>query len=430
MKKRKIFIWGLIVIMLFSEKVFAANFLDVDSSSIAGYYFSEELSLVFMDNGIAYNLNPEYMENGVPSERYTVSSDGNHYLIKIQDDFICLSKQNEKEKTDNGGVYYALYRDYEGSTNEMSYQEGKQVLFGDCIFDNDYEVIVREPLANFFSIQDNHLGTIESRGYKSPEDAAKAYLEAFMNNDIDQMLSTFAVETYVKNFDLEKYVDRVKWYTLNVGIIPTISEYSDKLNIETRRSDIITRIKHQYMVFTGAKVGTGDLIGAVPFNSQMTSSEFIQDIFTDNDEGFLSNIEFDGIFIAPQLLSEVYTTENNLKNLQKQAETFGADKIESVAAFLTIDAIPYLLCMDTVCYDNIWYVLNLCGNIGALIGSDSYKTGLIKLSNVEVENIYEKDVYEKYIAPKIEMQKDTAETEAATEKATEAEIETEEAVID
>lgn len=211
MKKRKIFIWGLIVIMLFSEKVFAANFLDVDSSSIAGYYFSEELSLVFMDNGIAYNLNPEYMENGVPSERYTVSSDGNHYLIKIQDDFICLSKQNEKEKTDNGGVYYALYRDYEGSTNEMSYQEGKQVLFGDCIFDNDYEVIVREPLANFFSIQDNHLGTIESRGYKSPEDAAKAYLEAFMNNDIDQMLSTFAVETYVKNFDLEKYVDRVKW---------------------------------------------------------------------------------------------------------------------------------------------------------------------------------------------------------------------------
>ncbi|RKJ47608.1 hypothetical protein D7Y05_16370 [bacterium 1XD42-54] len=86
--------------------------------------------------------------------------------------------------------------------------------------------------------------------------------------------------------------------------------------------------------------------------------------------------------------------------------------------------------MDTVCYDNIWYVLNLCGNIGALIGSDSYKTGLIKLSNVEVENIYEKDVYEKYIAPKIEMQKDTAETEAATEKATEAEIETEEAVID
>ena len=312
----------------------------------------------------------------------------------------------------------------------MSYQEGKQVLFGDCIFDNDYEVIVREPLANFFSIQDNHLGTIESRGYKSPEDAAKAYLEAFMNNDIDQMLSTFAVETYVKNFDLEKYVDRVKWYTLNVGIIPTISEYSDKLNIETRRSDIITRIKHQYMVFTGAKVGTGDLIGAVPFNSQMTSSEFIQDIFTDNDEGFLSNIEFDGIFIAPQLLSEVYTTENNLKNLQKQAETFGADKIESVAAFLTIDAIPYLLCMDTVCYDNIWYVLNLCGNIGALIGSDSYKTGLIKLSNVEVENIYEKDVYEKYIAPKIEMQKDTAETEAATEKATEAEIETEEAVID
>ena len=52
------------------------------------------------------------------------------------------------------------------------------------------------------------------------------------------------------------------------------------------------------------------------------------------------------------------------------------------------------------------------------------------MSNVEVEKIYEKDVYEKYIAPKLEMQKDTAETEAATEKATEAEIETEEAVID
>lgn len=121
MNKRKIFFCGLIGSMLFSEKVFAADFHETDPSSIAGYYFSEELSFVFMDNGIVYDVNPEHMESGVLSENYTVSSDGNNYLVKIQDNVVCLSKQNEKEKADNGGVYYALYSRYEGNVNEMTY---------------------------------------------------------------------------------------------------------------------------------------------------------------------------------------------------------------------------------------------------------------------------------------------------------------------
>lgn len=51
------------------------------------------------------------------------------------------------------------------------------MLFDDCIFDNDYEVIIREPLANFFSVADNYSATIECRGYKSPEAAVTAYIE-------------------------------------------------------------------------------------------------------------------------------------------------------------------------------------------------------------------------------------------------------------
>lgn len=423
MNKRKIFFCGLIGSMLFSEKVFAADFHETDPSSIAGYYFSEELSFVFMDNGIVYDVNPEHMESGVLSENYTVSSDGNNYLVKIQDNVVCLSKQNEKEKADNGGVYYALYSRYEGNVNEMTYQEGAQVLFDDCIFDNDYEVIIREPLANFFSVADNYSATIESRGYKSPEAAVTAYIEGFRNNDIDQMLSVFAVETYVKNFNLEKQVERIGAYSLGSGVVPSISKYADKLNLENRRSNIIGRIRNQYMTLTEAKVIADDTAGIVGFDfSEMTAEEFVKDIFTDNDEKLLSNIGFDGIFIAPQRISETYATENNRNYLQKEAETLGADKIESVVAFLMINDSPYLLCMDTVCYDNIWYALNLSGNIGAIIGRDRYNGGLIKLGNAELEILLEQNDYGKYVGSQTETddQKDAAEMEEVTETAEKA----------
>ena len=50
----------------------------------------------------------------------------------------------------------------------------------------------------------------EGDGFASPEAAAAAYVEAFKNEDMDQMLSAFAVETFAANFDFDEYVALIK----------------------------------------------------------------------------------------------------------------------------------------------------------------------------------------------------------------------------
>ena len=40
----------------------------------------------------------------------------------------------------------------------------------------------------------------EGDGYSSPQEAAQAYIEAFASNDVEGIIKTFAIETYVQHF--------------------------------------------------------------------------------------------------------------------------------------------------------------------------------------------------------------------------------------
>ena len=50
---------------------------------------------------------------------------------------------------------------------------------------------------------------VEGNGYNSPEEALLAYAEALKTGNVDNILSTFAVETYVERFDLAEYWDNI-----------------------------------------------------------------------------------------------------------------------------------------------------------------------------------------------------------------------------
>ena len=50
---------------------------------------------------------------------------------------------------------------------------------------------------------------VEGPGYTSAEEAARAYAEALKAGDLNAMLSTFAVESYVEHFDMAAYIEDV-----------------------------------------------------------------------------------------------------------------------------------------------------------------------------------------------------------------------------
>lgn len=47
--------------------------------------------------------------------------------------------------------------------------------------------------------------TVESSGYASTAAAVAAYIEGLKENNLDKMISTFAVEHYVDNYDLQAF---------------------------------------------------------------------------------------------------------------------------------------------------------------------------------------------------------------------------------
>lgn len=56
---------------------------------------------------------------------------------------------------------------------------------------------------------DGSAHAFEGSGFDSPEEAVTAYLEAMQEGDVQGMLSTFAIETYVDNVDAQTYLTRM-----------------------------------------------------------------------------------------------------------------------------------------------------------------------------------------------------------------------------
>ena len=102
--------------------------------------------------------------------------------------------------------------------------------------------------ALYFTLGIGDNSKIEGSGYVSAEDAVSAYLEAFKSTDVEAMISTFAVETYVDNYSLETDVERVRAYTLTLPqSFPSNNQFTTGLNIQRRQSQISDSIRFQYM---------------------------------------------------------------------------------------------------------------------------------------------------------------------------------------
>lgn len=232
---------------------------------------------------------------------------------------------------------------------------------------------------------------MEGDGFASPEEAAAAYIEGLQNNDIYQMLSAFAVETYAENFSLGRFVERIRAYSPTVEFIPSISERSLQLNIEERRSNIMDAIRAHYLVLTGSGVLFGEKVGAViPLNDEYASAdELVDSLFVSDDEPYFSQFHFDGEFVSPALLSPSYASENTQKNMKEQAAVVDADDMESVAAIFYSGNRAYFLGMDAAKFEDRWYLLNAGGYISALLNISSFQYGMAPLDDLEISEDWE-----------------------------------------
>lgn len=226
--------------------------------------------------------------------------------------------------------------------------------------------------------------TIEGNGYKTPEAAAQAYLDALQEADVSKMISTFAVETYVQNYDFEASIDiyNIYLYNLEAQRMPTTTDLGVELNTIQRQNEIGASVFLQYATLFMKDL---DLQNITQFFIDETEKkdEFIEEMSDEKYIALLASMNVKEFYtpddlIKMDILGENFKSDMHKENIKKQIKVNGVSEIVSLAALVTIDGEDYYICMDIAKYGDKYYMLALGGQIAIYVGVISTIGGVIK----------------------------------------------------
>lgn len=221
--------------------------------------------------------------------------------------------------------------------------------------------------------------TYEGKGYNTPEEAAKAYAEAFANKDINEMLSCCAIESYVDNLDYEAQIERYGAYmpTIFGGPIMTgDDEATRQINIEERKGQLTNFIIRAYLrvsqpidspIFSGLALQVGD--------GKEYDADEIVDLLkgaSDIDSIKVGDVEDCYYFLQA-------SSNDNSDKMHKTLKKVYGGKIEWLGVELEIDGEDYVMFVDAIQYDEKWYILAPHGTGASIAGLDVYSGGICEL---------------------------------------------------
>lgn len=211
--------------------------------------------------------------------------------------------------------------------------------------------------------------TEAAAGFHSPQEAAKAYLEGLMANDLNGMMSTFAVESYVDHYDLQAEIEFINGYLFMMHELnlPVADDFSRELNIQSRKKKIVEEIVTQYSALC---LINGDFFGNAPIEEKDLETE--EDSFLKLAE-MLNAMDFDSMkilgYIPYSALHDAKDLGKFQKNIDRQAAQCGADRMEGSIVAFELMGNKYYLCLDTIEYNGKWYNKRLGGNLASILSN-------------------------------------------------------------
>lgn len=202
-------------------------------------------------------------------------------------------------------------------------------------------------------------------------------MEGLRQGDVNAMLASFAVESYVENYDFDAMLERMQSYIPNQDPrFPATNGLTRGLNLQQRQGSIANQIAYQYMAlcvfddepYTGMPISFKD--------SEWTMEDFPQLLGDAAYMDRLASLEVKR-FVAPEKLAEMYEAEANQRTMQRNADMYGADELVSVAALVQLDGQGYLLSADVGRYGNRWYNITLMSNLAMLLGAPALSGGVL-----------------------------------------------------
>lgn len=293
----------------------------------------------------------------------------------------CGNKTNDKYMENINNV------DIENNINESKSKENKKSnpLFGVLIGVAGAALLV---LALFFAgiitIDGSKSSTIEGKGFSSPEDALASYMNYFINQDVDGMMSCFAIESFVENVDYNKYLEDIGGGTFVSGsIVPTFGSFSNDILCKKRIGDLSNRMYYQYLFFAMRDDKFEDITFPFTLNDyDYDANKFINEMFAyTDDKKIKSLLNCDGEFIDYKALIDDSTKFDDY--IGKKKERYGAEDVKPTIIRFDFDNESYIMCADAVKYNGSWYLCDFGGLAGSYLGIDTIHAGIEKLDNIK-----------------------------------------------
>ncbi|MCF0229932.1 MAG: hypothetical protein HUJ76_09620 [Parasporobacterium sp.] len=221
--------------------------------------------------------------------------------------------------------------------------------------------------------------TFESGGFDTPEDAVLAYLDYFRQGDVTGMISTFAIETQVKNTDKKACLQRLKYvtfeYTDGFGYAGT---YSYNMAVWSRASSLIRIIDRQLIYYTALLSGYPEMeIGSITLIEDEEIDKF-------SDYTSLSLLTIESLLPDMQFLcwepmgtykSSYERIMNNYSEIVKT--NYGADDVCDLAARIQLGDMAAVQYMQCIKYDGKWYNYTPMGTLANIAGLNTCFGGLV-----------------------------------------------------
>ena len=215
--------------------------------------------------------------------------------------------------------------------------------------------------------------------------AVRRYLEYVAANDQVKMIGTFAVESYVDHFNFRTRLESSGAYIFmqQEFNFPAVTDFTRDLNIESRKNDIRWNLLEQYNALgVFSEIETVDLVQKEDLDVSFALSELPKRLNT-------SSLKILG-YISPDKLSETYGSSNFQDIRRRRMKAYGADDTESIAAVFELNGARYIICIDTVKYEDRWFIRELGGELYSLLGFDYRCAGIMPadyLKNTDIDSM-------------------------------------------
>ena len=195
--------------------------------------------------------------------------------------------------------------------------------------------------------------------------------------DLDAMVSSFAIETFVEHFDLRAYLERLQVYSATVTpvLVPAETPFTRALGVEQRHGDVIGQIRYQFLALADPELEPTEVIN-------LTDEATLEDFYTslvaavaEVDLAEVGSFTFVPMADVDPAAAENYESEQNQANLEALRGVFGADEITDLVVRFTVNDQEFLAFFTVVRYGDAWWVQQLGGNFANLVGIPALQVG-------------------------------------------------------